>query len=449
MKEKRIFIRLLTLILTGTIFALAAMPVSAAQIPFETVVKSEKTVNAEEEGDHSLNTSFVNKFKILTGESFMLFAASEKLDASKCTYAFYVRYNRKSWKTISSYSRKTVVQYTPDKTGQYEFCIKIKCRSKVYKRYYTCVVTKPIINESLISSSFIQRGSPVEIAARAQGGEGDFLYEYLIKKEGETDWTVLCDYSPTVTLQWTPRDSGNYEICVNAKDKLESVKEKYLTLTVSSDGRRYPAEFVLTLKAPIASPYLWSCSVSDDTIISFSRTTRSYGEDMLDPYVLLDYTFTPLSAGAADVVLSYDDCQGNTKELFYSIVVDKNLNYEVVTKNGSYFENKPPEPVQLKGSFSISLAKPEPELQWSCEIDNGLVVECDNASSGWSEDVYTFNTLRRGNATLTFTCQDPSETSPCYKLIYNIFSDENRTASVLASDGYYPEDMELPQITTE
>lgn len=441
LKEKRIFIRLITLVITGVILACSALPVSAIT-PFEQIIK------AEDEGDHSLNTSTVSDFKIFIGESFTLTASSDGLSPKKCTYAFYVRYNRKAWKTIREYSKQSTAEYTPDKTGQYEFCIKIRCSSKVYKRYYTCTVTRPVINESLLSSAFIQRGSSVEISARAQGGEGGFRYEYLMKKAGEDDWTVLCDYSETTSLQWTPRESGDYELCVNAQDIIGIVKEKYMSLNVSSDGRRYPAEFTVTVKAPIASPYLWSCSVSDDSIITYSQTTGSCSEDMLDPYVLLNYTFTPLSAGAADLVLSYGDCQGKPHELVYHIIVDKNLGYEVVSVTGSYFDKKLPQPQQIKRSFSISLSKPDPELRWSCELDSGYVVECDKASSGWSEDEYTFNTVRKGRATLTFVCEHPEETAPRYRLVYNIISDENRNASVSAADGYYVEGEELPELMT-
>ncbi len=438
MKIQKIGVKLLTLLLTAVMLCSWSVPASAAF----TFFTNEEIV--EEEGDHSCNTSYVSSYVILIGESFILTGNSDELDPAKCTYAFYVRYNRQKWKTIHGFSKLSEVEYTPDKTGSYEFCIKIKCQKKIYKRYYTCTVTRPIINHSLVSTSYLQRGDALEMNALASGGEGGFQFAYLMKRTEDTEWTTLSDYAATPTLQWTPRDSGEYELCIKAMDNLGTEKEKTFPLTVSSDGRQYPAEFTLTVKSPIASPYLWDCQISDESILKCELESKTYNDDMLDPCVLLKYRVTPLSAGAVDLTMSYLDCNGKSSELHYHLVVDKTLNYRVTGQEGSYFEEELPQPQQIRKTFRLNLKRPDENHTWICELGNSQIIEYRRSISALTEDVYLLQTIRRGYTTLTFSCTSTKDASVKYKLIYTIAVDDDRNASVLTADGYYLSDEELP-----
>lgn len=441
MKKRIFWLRILAVMSAGVLLLGGSLTASAVIIPFSNEVVT------EDEGDHSVNVSEVSALKIMIGESFRLTAKADGLDAKKCEYAFYVRYNRTAWNTIRVYSKTDTAEFMPKETGSYEFCIKIRCNKKIYKRYYTCTVTRPIVNRSLISTSFLQRGSAVDLMGKASGGEGSFQFVYSVKRKEETEWTTLCEQSPAATLQWTPRESGEYDICIRAIDKIQSVQEKNFRLCVSSDGKRYPAEFTLTVEAPISSPYLWNCSVSDESLLGCELVSKTWGEDMLRPTVLLTYRFTPLSSGAADILLSYRDCQGKNSQMTYSLVIDNSLNYRVVSQEGSYFAEKLPQPQRLTKLFTLNLQKPDAEHTWICEIDNSQVLEYQKTLSGWQEDVYCFRTLRRGHATVTFTCRGVSDSEEPYKLIYTILVDDGYNPSLHSADGYYIKD-DLPLLHT-
>ena len=439
MKKRNIFSGILALLTAGVLLMGSTLSVSAVILPFT------NEVMAEDDGDHSINISTVSSYQILIGETFVLQARSDGLDPKKCEYAYYVRYNGTKWHTIGVYSPNDTAAFTPKQTGSYEFCIKIRCNKKVYKRYYTCTVTRPIVNRSLISTSFLQRGSAVVLSGKAAGGEGDFQFTYLMKRAEEAEWTALCEQSSTAVLQWTPRESGDYDICIRATDKIGSFQDKSFRLTVSSDGRRYPSEFTLTVEAPIASPYLWSCEVSDESLLEWEQISRSCGDDMLHPAVLLQYRFTPRSAGTVDIRMSYRDCQGKSSELTYRLLIDNSLNYQLLSEEGSYFETELPKPREITGAFTLNLQKSGDGHTWVCEIDNSQVLEFRQTISGWQEDIYVFRTLRRGHATLTFTCTSPDDPEASCKLIYTILVDDNRIPSVHSADGYYFRD-ELPQL---
>ncbi len=443
MKKRSSFLKLASL-LTALIIAFgSAFNVYALTLAELIGINNEKS-------EEDINVSYVSSKEILLGDTLSMYARQRGLDSKKCKYAFYAKYDVLTWIQLQAYSAKSDCEFIPKLAGNYQLCIKIQCDGKVYKKYFELVVSVPITNDSVISSSFIKRGESVRLSAKAAGGAGDFKYAYFIKKTDENELTTLCGYGTAGMIMWTPPESGEYDICIKAKDKADKVEKKYFTLTVSSDGRKSPSEFTITVKAPISSPYLWNCTVSDESILEYEITDKKYVSDMLNPYVMLEYHFRTIAPGTADINFDYSSYNGEHYFLKYNIVSDKNLNYNAASGEGSYFDSLLPEPEQVKKQFTVSVRKAAQDYDWKCEISDSLTAEYvktegDNAGN----EIYYFNALRKGAATITLSCVSKSDISTKYKLIYNIMVDDNFDVTTSTYDGYYFFDAEIPKIVVE
>ena len=65
--------------------------------------------------------------------------------------------------------------------GDYEICIKVKYKTRIFKQYYDLRVTEELHNRSYMSTSFVQQGGMVELAGNAEGGFGKLLYGFFYK----------------------------------------------------------------------------------------------------------------------------------------------------------------------------------------------------------------------------------------------------------------------------
>ena len=430
------------IVLTAALMVFASTGITANAISIDDLIFSLLS-----ETERGTNVSYLSSSQIYIGDGVSIVASSEGLDESKCKYAFYVKMAGGSWETLQEYSKLSTCYFVPQYTGSYEICVKIRCGLSIYKEYLDLIVTRPIVNESLISSSYIPLGDYVKLSAAATGGEGDFVYRFSEKKSDESEWTELSGYSSADNMQWNPQYAGEYDISIDAKDALGNTKSKDFKLVVADERKRTPEQFTMTVKAPISSPYLWSCEFSDASILKYEVNRKSYGDDILRPYVLLEYKFTPVASGATDIVLTYNAYNGNACELIYSVVSDRNLSFTVNSVSGKYFEEKLPEIQQIKRRFMLGVSKSDDDHIWRCEISNGLVVEYEKTATGYNDyDTYYFNALRKGYSTITLTCYSKQSVTDQYKLIYTIHSDEDLKVTTISCDGKYFDDLAFPVI---
>lgn len=431
----------------GTVLMAAFMLFSSSALSAGAISIDDIIFSLLSETDREKNVSYLTSSQIYIGDGVSIVASSEGLDESKCKYAFYVRYAGGSWDTLQEYSKLSTCYYVPDYTGSYEICVKIRCGLKIYKEYLDLVVTRPIINESLVSSSYIPLGDYVKLSAAATGGEGSFVYRFSEKKSDESEWTELSEYSSADNVQWNPQYAGEYDISIDAKDILGNTKSKDFKLVVEDERKRAPEQFTITVKAPISSPYLWSCDFSDASILKYEVSRKSYVDDMLRPYVLLEYKFTPVASGATDIIFTYNAYNENACRMIYTVVSDRNLSVTVDSSSGKYFEEKLPEAQQIKRRFMLGVSKSDNDHIWRCEISNGLVVEYEKTAEGYNDyDTYYFNSLRKGYSTITLTCYSKQNVTDQYKLIYTIYSDEDLKVTTISCDGRYFDDLAFPVI---
>ena len=395
-----------------------------------------------------VNTSYLSAEWLMTGETLTMVAQEEGVNPDKCQYGFYLRVKGMFWMTLQKYSTDRVCTWTPSASADYEICIKVKYGQKIAKKYFDVRVTEPLTVRSYVSTSYIQQGETVELTGLAEGGFGEISYGFYYKSTDEINWTTLSGFSAASNIRWKPQKAGTYDVCIKVKDQDIQSDEKYATLTVAQPQIKTPASFTVTVKSPISSPYFWQCSVDDKELIGYEVTEQTVQMERLKTYVLREYRFTTLSAGRTSVHLFYDTHSGQHYTLDYDITIDKNLNYTVNASEGSYFEQETMPKLQpVTGSFSIFMPKETGAGRWKCEISNNLVAEMAGSTSEAGEgELYSFTILRQGYFTVTFRCRSGASMTDQYRLIYNLYADENLHVSLIDRDGYYIDGYYWPDI---
>ena len=168
--SKKVLIMMSVILTLALCFNISSLTANA-EIVAEVVTQATST-------SKSVNTSQISTNAVTFGYSVTLKASSKGLDTKKCKYAFFYKYEEEGWATIQPYGTKSVVEWTPEKMGRYEVCIKILCSGKVYKKYFNMIASEELVNMSVISSSHIKTGDSVTLTAKATGGLAGYTYAY-------------------------------------------------------------------------------------------------------------------------------------------------------------------------------------------------------------------------------------------------------------------------------
>ncbi len=152
------------------------------------------------------------------------------------TYAYYVKhFDDTKWTTVSGFSDKTSVEYTPKKTGYYLVCIKVKdSTGTVAKEYMNLLVSNKLQNNSTVSAETIALGNTVTVNAAGSEGVGGYTYAVFYKKTTDTKWTTKQNYSANATIAVKPAKATEYQICVKVKDASGTISKKYFTIQVTN-----------------------------------------------------------------------------------------------------------------------------------------------------------------------------------------------------------------------
>ena len=442
MKRRRVMIKLAAVLAAlAIVFPSSSMPANAL---FENLFSNK---NEQSNNNQGFNESVISTDDIILGESIELQAKVRRLTESWCEYAFFVQKDGEAWKTIRGYTHNKICYYTPEETGSYRFCIKIRWLGIVNKKYFHVTVSTPLENTSIVSTTEVVKENPVKLYARSNGGRGEAEYCFRMKREESWEWKDLSEFGGADYLQWSPREPGQYDICIIARDERGRTEEKYFSLTVTEKPKRESAEFTLTVEAPLTSPYFWSCKVNDEDIIRCEGYTESFSSDMLHPSVYRTYHFRAQNAGASRVTLSYTPCAGEAAVINYDVFADRNLSIRTENVSGSYSDNDYPKLEQVKKPFSVSIEKCTSEYEWKYELGNSLNAEFDKTVIGTgSTDTFCFNALRKGKTTLMLTCTSRSNMYDRYLIFYQLEIDDDLNVSVINSDGIYVDGAYLPEV---
>ena len=165
------------------------------------------------------NTSSVESDSIVLGNDIVVNGLSEG-GLGECQYAYlYRRSGDEKWVVGKGYSTDTTYSFKPLKEIDYEVSVKVKDESgKIEEKTFTVAVTNTLKNTSVVAGTSIALGESIVMSGSAEGGSGDYTYQYLCKKSDETKWTVVKDYSTEAEAKFEPAEAGTYQVCVKVKD---------------------------------------------------------------------------------------------------------------------------------------------------------------------------------------------------------------------------------------
>jgi len=137
------------------------------------------------------------------------------------------------WTVLSDFSDNAAVTFKPAEKGTYNIRVTVKDDKTTSEKTLTLTVADMLANTSSVSADTIVLGNSVAITGSAEGGKGDYQYAYFYKKFTQKNWTKIADYSASTTAKATPKNSGDYQICVKVKDKDGTVAVEYFNVVVN------------------------------------------------------------------------------------------------------------------------------------------------------------------------------------------------------------------------
>ena len=316
-----------------------------------------------------------------------------------------------TWTVLSDWSTKNAVNYTPSKAGRYTFTVHVKHKSSTsnveddYKSVDVDVI-KPISKvSSLTVTGNKVAGSKLTMSANGTP-EADTLYKLWVGDRQTGTWTVLSDWSTKKTIDYTPRNPGNYTFTVHVKHKNSNsnVEDDYRSVDVKVDtGKSSVANInvegnmflgsTLKLKAE-ANPSdstlykLWICDRSTNTwtVLSDWSTTKAIN---YTPNKTGKYTFT--------VHVKHKYNTGNVEDDY------KSVDFYVTKKNESMVIDLNITGEVKKGNTLTISATAAPEADtlyklWVCDRQTGVWT----VLSDWSaKRTATYKIPDEGNYTFT------------------------------------------------
>ena len=135
-----------------------------------------------------------------------------------------------------SFAPGTSFSYFPWESGKYLVNVTVKDSSgniKVKKLEFE-VKTKPVVNNTVLSSTLINFGESVVFNFAADGGLEGYQYNILVKKPSNKKWLTLKNYSKASKFSYQPWEEGVYVFCISVKDRNEKTSEKILSLKVEA-----------------------------------------------------------------------------------------------------------------------------------------------------------------------------------------------------------------------
>ena len=179
------------------------------------------------------NNSTVNNTTIVKGTTIKITGKATG-GSGKYEYRFsYKRSGAKNYTVKSDYGKATYTYLTPGYADTYT--IKIDVRDEFgfeVTKYLTVNSTKPLENNSTVSTTVIPKGEKITITGIADGGKGPYQYKFSYKRSGAKNYTVKSDYGKATSTTLQPGYVDTYTIVVDVKDSTGTIETK--TFTVKS-----------------------------------------------------------------------------------------------------------------------------------------------------------------------------------------------------------------------
>ena len=166
------------------------------------------------------------------------FAAEGAGGSGDYTYAFYTRKEGDTkWTCRQGFKDNASITLTPEFTGNYEICVKVKdSTGNVAKVYPDLLVLNAFDNTTTISAETIKKGKTVTVSCSAAGvAEDEAVYAVYYKKTTDKKWVTKQDYDENTEVTIKPANAADYIICVKAKNVNDgTISKKYFNVKVEA-----------------------------------------------------------------------------------------------------------------------------------------------------------------------------------------------------------------------
>ena len=182
------------------------------------------------------NTSTVSSTSIVKGKSVTVTCSSTGGAGSNKYAVYYKKSTDSSWTEKQAFGTNTKVTLTLSTATVYDICTKVKdSKGTISKKYLAVAVnssTASLKNSSTVSATSVSKGTKITVKGAASGITDEVLYQYAYKIEGDSNYTVIKNYSSSTSATFTPSTAGKYTVKVIAQDMKPSYAVKTFYITV-------------------------------------------------------------------------------------------------------------------------------------------------------------------------------------------------------------------------
>ena len=285
------------------------------------------------------NTSSVDKKSITAGESVTVRAGAA---GGECSYKFSI-YARKSgeskWKTLREKTKASQVSFHPSEYGRYEIFVCAEDeKGNTANKCFDITVTKPLSNESSLSSLKVSVGSVMALHGKASGGSGKYEFAYYRRKSTSSSWVTIKSYSSDTTASFKPSSEGRYELMIKVKDSKGSIAKKVFRVvaekndivnrsTVSASQVRVGQSVTLRGAASGGSgKYQFAYYYKKKGMKSWA-TIKNYSSSTSVP-------FTPLSAEEYELMIKAKDTEARVEKKVFRLKATRSLKNNSTISSG-------------------------------------------------------------------------------------------------------------------
>ena len=138
---------------------------------------------------------------------------------------------------LRNYDVSDKFTFTPDVTGWYTFRIYTRDSNNTYadSRDLLLLVNPPVKNTSTVDSTKVHIEDALKINCSAEGGVGGYQYAVYVKKDGESSYKNVSDYSSDSAISIKFEETGKHYVRVYVKDSKGHKTYKTFTVNVHNE----------------------------------------------------------------------------------------------------------------------------------------------------------------------------------------------------------------------
>ena len=265
----------------------------------------------------------------------------------------WMRDNWAEWGVIQDFSHNKVVNWKPEKSGEYSLYVNVKSENRAaetFTRSYTIIKNQWNYEGMLPEMTEQKLGETIDLSPNITGNSAGLRYKYVWMKDDWSQWGILRDFSTEKNFEFTPEDLGEYTIIIDIKDQDGDVVTRNKTYKVKTTIWQY-----IGITTDLPSP-----QQKYTEPIKISAETAGETEDLKYKYVWMKDNWSDWGV-ISDLSLNSSTEWYPEEEGTYTIYVDvKDIDGEIITKAIPYEITKlqwqfdeikvSPDEVQRKGS---------------------------------------------------------------------------------------------------